>query len=136
MNRNLRIMSCLILMFLLFSCLSVSNDSKGKYCQNSNSNVIETNDWKQDSLGCLKKRSKELSESLLKEHNLEQGTLNDFEKIFGKPNKRHEHNKTIIWGYYFDSFCKEGELDTERDFCVAEFYFSSYTLVKVSYTCL
>lgn len=96
------------------------------------------NDWLEDSVGCLKKRSPELSEKLIKENNLENCSIEKFKKVFGEPNKIHvdSTNNRIELTYYFDSFCKDGRIDLGMDYCWIEYIFIKNKLIDKILVCI
>lgn len=142
MEKNLKknpIISC-ILIIILFSCAKVpeNNNLKENLIKNNieqTLTVYDKNDWKEDSIGCLKKRSRKLSEQLIKKYHLEKSTLKDFQIVFGKPNKKEISDSIVILSYYFDSFCKDGNLNNDMDYCIAEYHFKFDTLDNTSYIC-
>ncbi|MBP1645600.1 MAG: hypothetical protein H6Q16_1175 [Bacteroidetes bacterium] len=112
------------------------------FCFNDKPNTdlkkYNRNDWLEDSVGCLKKRSLELSEKLIKEYNLEKCTLAEFQKVFGKPNKIEVDStkNRIELIYYFDSLCKEGRIDLEMDYCWIEYVFIKNKLIDIIVACI
>lgn len=100
--------------------------------------IYNLNDWLEDSVGCLKKRSPELSDKLIKEYNLENCSIEEFKKVFGEPNKIHvdSTNSRIELTYYFDSFCKDGRIDLEMDYCWIEYVFIKNKLIGISVACI
>jgi len=133
-------LTTIVVVIILFSSAKVpeNNNLKGNVFKNNIGQALtiyDKNDWKEDSVGCLKKRSRKLSEQLIKEYKLEKSNLKDFQIIFGKPNKKEISDNIVILSYYFDSFCKEGSINTDMDYCIAEYYFKSDTLNSTSYIC-
>lgn len=130
-----------VVFIILFSSANVpeNNNLIGNKFKNNIGQALTTynkNDWKEDSVGSLKKRSRELSEQLIKEYQLEKSNLKDFQIVFGKPNKKEINDSIVMLSYYFDSFCEEGSLNTDMDYCIAEYYFKYDTLYNTSYICL
>lgn len=124
---------------LIFACFIFScNNSENSISIINNSQVSksEMNDWQKDKDGCLKLRTKELAEELIKKNNLYKKRREDFLQIFGKPNEiKQEGNKYVILIYYFDSSCIEGQLQKDSEKCYANFYFSNDKLVREVYLC-
>lgn len=79
-------------------------------------NVIKSNDWKMDSLGCLRLRCKNLSELMILENDLEKKRIKEFYKVFGRPNKQKVVNNETILMYYYGSMCIKGKIPAESDF--------------------
>ena len=123
----------------IFSCnISCNNNNQISIPGFDNSQVskLEMNDWQKDKYGCLKLRTKELAEKLIKKNNLYEKRREDFLQVFGEPNKtKQEGDKYVILIYYFDTACRDGKLQKDSDKCYANFYFSNDKLVRDVYLC-
>jgi len=119
------------LVIIIFACANKNHYSK----KTNNYETVEINGWKRDSLGCLNVRNKKLSEDLLDKYYLRKNSFNDFKKVFGKPNKINKNKDEIILEYYFDSSCHKIYDESERDYCIAQYYFESDVLKNVLYMC-
>lgn len=93
-------------------------------------------EWKSDSVGCEKKRSKAAAESLLQGMKLENGNMKDFTEVFGIPNKQLERNGKTTFVYYFDAACTGGKPGEGSDYCAAEFSFREGRFEERQYICL
>ena len=131
MKKNLKILIVSSIVVFFISC---SNSQKKDNKNNIQSNEYKINTniaiWQQDSLGCQHKRTKELSEKMIKSFSLENNSKTVFLKIFGKPNKIKKLNQELIFTYYFSSFCQENEFIDSLDYCNANYIFKLDTLVE------
>lgn len=130
----------LMLAFLLFSFSCTSKKTKPK----ESSTFHLTNDillrdvteWKNDSLGCLKLRSKENAEiiiSLLKKDSII--TKQTLYQNLGRPNEEQQDNDDFILIYYFDCLCNDGSLIKDSDKCYARFYLQSDLFKEMDFIC-
>ena len=136
-KRTYRFMS-LLLIFLafLFSCSenggsNISTSNEGNSSSKSLDSLAQR--WMDDSLGCKKFRTKEVAESIINRLKLDKSSKEEFLKVFGRPNIERD-NSTI--GYYFNSFCINGNFIDSSDYCIAEFTFGSAgILMNRNYLC-
>ena len=136
MKRNLKSM---VVIFFFLSFLISCNDSVRSKKQESSPIVqdeVTLNEWRIDSLGCNRIRTKELAERMILDNNLEGKAMSDFEHIFGKPNRRETTKEEVIISYYFNALCRNNKFLDTADYCVAEFRFIQDTLSKRNYICL
>ncbi len=91
--------------------------------------------WKSDSLGCQKLRTKVKAETIIDSLKLESTAKAQFLKVFGNPNTENEREGNIILGYYFDALCSKGKLIDSADYCIAEFTFKQDKLLQRNYIC-
>ena len=135
-----------ILLFILlfaFDCNQKQSNEKGlvnsvenSITHNINDTLLQyTTEWKRDSLGCLKLRTKEKAESIiriLKNANIHVLTMY---KNFGSPNEQQIINEKLILIYYFDCVCNNGHLVMKSDKCYAKFYLKSDSLYNLLFSC-
>ncbi len=91
--------------------------------------------WKADSLGCEKLRTKAMAESIIDSLNLENADRTEFLKVFGNPNTTSQREGAFIDGYYFDALCVNGNFIDSADYCIAEFTFEQNKTVQRNYIC-
>lgn len=89
-------------------------------------------DWRIDSCGCLGLRSLELAGSLIEENDLLNKSAEEFESVFGMPNKRKTQNNVIYLVYYLNSVCDDNNQPRKNaDRCWVEFVFQDNRLIEI-----
>ncbi len=122
--------------FLLFVFLCIANACK---TDKHNEQVIYTNVsksmdseiWKQDFCGCLGIRTPEMAKKIIKENDLVNKSINEFEKYFGVPDNMKTSNGVTIMKYYFNSTCDSNNRLKDTDKSWIEFVFENGRLREV-----
>jgi hypothetical protein len=129
----------IVFMFqILYACnsnLHPFNENKGLTREQNKDIGLFIKQWKTDSVGCERLRTKEKAEAIIDSLKLEGTGKNGFEKVFGNANKVQERNGDFILGYYFDAICANGKLVDSADYCIAEFTFNKDKLTRRNYIC-
>jgi hypothetical protein len=92
-------------------------------------------EWKKDSLGCLKLRSKEKAEMIMELLKKDVVTVQKLYSSFGVPNEEKRNNSNLILTYYFDCICKKGELVENSDKCYFNIYITANIFKNVDFVC-
>lgn len=135
MKRSLKSMVAIFSLFVFLVSCTDSGKSKKQDKLSITQTEVTLNEWKTDSLGCKRIRTKELAEKLVIENSLEEKTISDFENIFGKPNKSEVVEEAVIFSYYFNAMCRNNKFLDTADYCVAEFRFVQDALSRRNYIC-
>lgn len=123
MKRNKDKLIAIILLLVFLGC----NESKMEERKSSEKQLVGNyiNNWIKDTQGCLKLRSRELADSLIRAHNLESKSIDEFKLVLGLPNEVEVIDKQNILIYYFDCACKDSLILENSDKCYAKFYFEN-----------
>ncbi|GAA4743700.1 hypothetical protein GCM10023229_23940 [Flavisolibacter ginsenosidimutans] len=129
----------LLLLSFSFSCTSHQINAVQESAANPQTNdtlVKYVDDWKKDSVGCLKLRTREKGETIIrflkKDSVITKATL--YQNL-GTPNEVQENNDNFVLIYYFDCLCKDGSLVKDADKCYAKFYTKSALFTDVDFIC-
>ncbi len=129
-------------LFFLVSCL---DNKKTGFIRDKNVSEIHTTDvhikmlskqWKADSLGCQRLRTKIMAETMIDSLKLKNAEKMAFLEMFGSPNRKYTSGERLVLGYYFDSICINKKLIDSVDYCMAEFTFERNMLIQQNYICL
>ncbi len=132
------LISILFVFQLLFACsnnLRPANENKEQTLTQSQDIGLFIQQWKADSLGCQRLRTKQKAEAIIDSLKLQGTNRTGFEKVFGNANKVQERNGEVIIGYYFSSVCADGKLVDSADYCIAEYTFNKDKLTGRNYIC-
>lgn len=88
--------------------------------------------WKRDSCGCLGVRTEDMATKIIKENNLLNKSIREFEKHFGSPNHTRYYDSIVIFEYYINSICDNEKIRNGSDRCCIEFLFESNRLKEIS----
>ena len=128
----------IIILFLCFSCNNKKTEVKetklvtSHFIKNdSYQDTIEKyiNEWKKDSIGCLKLRNQEKGRAILRF--LRKGIVSKevLYKNFGKPNKKEKTSDyECILTYNYDCLCSDKGKKRNADYCFVSFYITADTL--------
>ena len=125
-------------LLLLFACGQRKEpiSSKTPLLKSNNDSLMQySNDWKKDSLGCLKLRSKEKGEAIINFLRRDSITRRLLYEYLGKSNELHKSKDSTILVYYFDCNCNSGYLVHGSDKCYAKFYLKSDVLENTDFLC-
>lgn len=127
----------MILIQMIFSfLLSCSGNGNTHEMQEQDKEVeLFIQQWKFDSLGCQKLRTKLKAEIIIDSLQLEGSEKEKFLNVFGKPNIENERGGNLILDYYFNAICANGKFIDSADYCIAEFTFKQNKLLKRNYIC-
>ena len=130
--------------FILFGCVNTeSTDTSERVSMKQNSHIQDVNDWKRDSLGCLRLRSLELARDMIEQNNLLDKSTEEFINYFGKPNEINKGGRLakrypfgsqseIILIYYIETLCENDTFIIEgADKCWVWFNFRENKLKKI-----
>jgi hypothetical protein len=132
MRISSKYLALISLLFLLFSCCWQKKNNKNRVeMETPTITEIQNNNWKKDSVGCLRLRTLELADSLIVANNLLGKSTNEFIDIFGKPNEIIEQNHRVLFNYYMMSVCRDDELVEGADKCWVQFDFINDKLVEI-----
>ena len=95
-----------------------------------------TDEWKKDSLGCLKLRTKRKAEKIIEMLTRDRIDEKKLYQNLGKPNEiKKTPDGGYVLTYYFDSVCRNGKLVNGSDKCYANIYmlFDVYKSVDYIY---
>ncbi|WP_343636026.1 hypothetical protein [Fluviicola sp.] len=136
-KKHLNIIILQIVFMMIMSCVSTRNtiSSNDKTIQEVKEVEILVENWRTDSLGCKKLRTKQASEIIIDSLKLENRTQTEFLRVFCNPNMIDERDGKQILSYYFDAICRDGKFIDSLDHCIAEFTFKSDRLVGSNYIC-
>jgi hypothetical protein len=120
--------------------VSRSLENKSMIAHNDSISTNDTllqfiNEWKKDSLGCLKLRTKAKAEVILQFLKKDTLTKRIVYYNFGIPNELQHYSNNLILIYYFDCACNNNKLIVKSDKCYAKFYFQNDTFKEIDYVC-
>lgn len=125
-----------MLFIILMYCQTFSSCEVCTYQlkNDKSNNVIEDigEDWRIDSCGCMGLRSIAMAKSMIEESDLVNHSIEEFEKVFGKPNERRTDVDQVVLIYYFNSICDNDNRPRKgADKCWLEFVFKNNQLQEI-----
>lgn len=136
-KKHHRLICVQIFLAFLLSCSGNGNSPQNVHKSKGPSKEVEIfiQQWKSDSLGCQKLRTKIKAEAIIDSLKLGSSEKTEFISVFGNPNKQDTREGSIILGYYFDAICINEKLMDSADYCIAEFTFMENKLTQRNYIC-
>jgi hypothetical protein len=119
-----------LLFIIILFILSCNKPQQQKIKTSKNNSV-----WIQDSLGCLNKRNMDLAEEMIHENGLENSSVMEFKKLFGKSNETNHDGSVVTFIYYWGAPCHNNSIKKNSDKCYAKFVFDKGRLIDRSYPC-
>lgn len=123
------------LLIIMLSCAINSCNIENGHLMREKEQCIKPDNihnWRIDSCGCLGLRSLELAGSLIEENDLLNKSAEEFESVFGRPNKKKTLNDMVYLVYYLNSVCDENNRPRKgADRCWVEFVFQNNRLTEI-----
>ena len=94
--------------FIFYGCINTEDTNTSSRVSMKQNNYIQNlNDWKRDSLGCLRLRSLELARTMIEKNDLLGKSTEEFINYFGKPNEITKKDQEAFFVYYIEIRCKD-----------------------------
>ena len=137
MKRIIFLSTILLVLNLYFIQCSNGNSNKSLLSQNDKymtDENLEANEyeqiWKEDSCGCLKKRTPEIAERIILDFDLLGKDTTTFLNHFGPYNEKYVVKKGTVFIYYLTAGCLNGKLDEQADKSWIIFVFDKDAVLK------
>lgn len=124
----MKIYSLVIISIILFGC-SANTKQRNK----DETNLL--NEWKVDSFGCLKYRTKERAFYIKDSLDLMNKSSSFIINKLGAPNTIRKEANTEILKYYFNTVCRENIFVDSLDYCWIEMVIESNRLKRIDIIC-
>ena len=131
MKRIIFLSTILLVLNLYFIQCSNGNSNKSLLSQNDKymtDENLEANEneqiWKEDSCGCLKKRTSEIAERIILDFDLLGKDTTTFLNHFGPYNEKYVGEKNIVFIYYLTAGCLNGKVNEQADKSWIRFVFN------------
>ncbi|GAA5090327.1 hypothetical protein GCM10023210_16270 [Chryseobacterium ginsengisoli] len=77
----------------------------------------------------------DLAEKMIHEGSLENSSISEFKKLFGKSNETKYDGSLVTFIYYWGSVCHNNSIQKNSDKCYAKFVFDKGRLIDRGYPC-